>query len=307
MDFETLLEAYLSWDYDLVMGTFEDVPGSWFPPPAASTRPARQLRDAMAPIAEHAIWSRQTYDSLAKLGLAFVPGYVWGRAAPLGDPPAAVVVAVFAVYEPRLLTAVYEEARRHCGRAGLLAAREEATIGSLAEILDGEDVTTAVTALRRGVEAAGGSGRPLFSALRALDWPESPLGQLWRACDLLREHRGESHTAAWLAAGLSPVATNLLTELWNGMPLGLYSGMRRGWFQDDIAVALADLESRGLVVDGQITAAGRRLRDDIEDRTDAMEQPVVDAIGADFDAVVQCLGTWSAACVETGAFPAVSA
>lgn len=160
MDFETVLQAYLSWDYEMVMGTFETA-GTWPGPPAATDVPARRLRDVITPIAEHAYWSRKTNEVLAKLGLAYVPGYVWGRAAVLGEPPAEVVVAAFAVYEPRLVAAVYEEARRQCGRAGLLAAREEATIESLEEVLGDVDVTATVTALRRGVEAADGFGRPL--------------------------------------------------------------------------------------------------------------------------------------------------
>jgi hypothetical protein len=76
--------------------------------------------------------------------------------------------------------------------------------------------------------------------------------------------------------------------------------VRRGWFEGDVAVAVADLERRGLVSDGQITAAGRRLRDDIEARTDAMEQAVIDAIGDDLEATVKSLESWSAACVRSG-------
>ncbi len=302
MDFETLLQAYLTWDYDLIMGSFA-VPGTWPPPSAVAPAPARRLRDAMAPIAEHAIWSRKTNEVLAKLGLAFFPGYVWGRVVVLGEPPAEVVVAALAVYEPRLVTAIYTEARRQCGRAGLLAAREDATLESLEEILGDTDVTGVVAALRRGVDAAGGFGRPIYSGFRSLPWPERPLGQLWRATELLREHRGDSHTAAWLSAGLNPVAINLLTELWLGMPLGAYTAMRRGWSEEDISAAVGELEARDLVAGGALTSAGRRLREDIEDRTDAMEQPVIDAIGDDFDATVESLEVWSAACVEAGAFP----
>lgn len=179
MDFETLLEAYLSWDYDMVMTTFE-MEGTWPPPPAGAAVPARRLRDVLAPVAEHAIWSAKTNEVLAKLGLAFAPGYTWGRVVGLGEPPAEVVAAALGVYNPRLVRALYEDARRQCGRAGFLAAREEATIASLAECLGDADVTGAVTVLRRGVEAAGGTGRALFSGIRSLGWPEDPVGQLWR-------------------------------------------------------------------------------------------------------------------------------
>ena len=172
------------------------------------------------------------------------------------------------------MIAVYEHARRQCGRAGFLAAREEATIASLSDILGDVDVTGTVAVLRRGAEAADSCGRALFSGLNSLDWPDDPVGQLWRTCDLLREHRGHSHMAVWIAAGLGPVAVNLLTELWLGMPLG-----------------------------AEITPAGRAFRDQLEDRTDALEQPVVDAMGEDFEPVVQALDTWSTTIAASGAFP----
>lgn len=303
MDFDELLAAYLSWDYDTAMGSFEAAPGSWPPAPPPATTAARRLRDVLAPIGEHAIWSPRTNEVLDKLGLGFVPAYLWGRAVGLGDPPGEVVAAAFGVYEPRLVTAVYEHARRQCGRAGFLAAREEATIASLSDILGDVDVTGSVAVLRRGVEAADNCGRALFSGLNSLDWPDDPVGQLWRACDLLREHRGDSHMAVWIAAGLGPVAVNLLTELWLGMPLGVYTAMRRGWPEADIVSAVAELEARGLVSGAEITAAGRVFRDQLEDRTDALEQPVVDAMGEDFEPVIQALDTWSTTIAASGAFP----
>ncbi|HKY76968.1 MAG TPA: hypothetical protein VJS45_12560, partial [Acidimicrobiia bacterium] len=213
MDSEELLSAYLTWGYDMVMGSFEAAPGTW-PPPVASASAARRLRDVTGPIAEHAIWSAMTNEVLAKLGLPFVPGYLWGRAVGLGEPSAEAVAAAFAIYEPGLVRAMYEHARRQCGRAGFVAAREEATIASLHEILGDVDVADVLAVLRRGADAADGSGRALYSGLRSLGWPEDPLGQLWRVCDLLREHRGDSHMAVWVAADLSAVSINLLTEAW---------------------------------------------------------------------------------------------
>ncbi len=293
---------FLTIDYDTaVQLIFVPNPeGTPPPPPVTNASPARHLRDAIEPIASHAVWSRRTNEVLAKLGLTIFTGYVWGKAAALGEPPAEVVAATFASYEPGLIVAAYEEARRQCGRAGMLAAREEATIESLAEVLDGADVTPVVTALRRGVEAADGTGRPMYSGLRSLGWPDHPVGQLWRACELVREHRGDGHVAACISSGLGPVAMNIVTELWMGMPLGQLTVWQRGCSEDAVAATLADLERRGLVADSQLTATGRRLRDDIEERTDAMQQSVIDAIGDDLDAAVASLNDWSAACIAAG-------
>jgi ABC transporter DrrB family efflux protein len=168
--------------------------------------------------------------------------------------------------------------------------------------LDGADVTGVVAVLRRGVDAADGTGRTLFCGLRSLGWPEHPVGQLWRACDLLRQHRGDGHTAACIAAGLDGVTMNVLTELWLGMPVGRLAVGQRGWPEDAVAGALAALERRGLAAGGALTTAGRQLRDAIEEQTDAMQQPVIDAIGDDLDAAVTSLDAWSARCIAAGLY-----
>ena len=292
MDYQSILENY-----------FQPLPEATpTPGPVIAARPARRLRDAIEPLAMHSVWCRRTNERLATFGLSFFGGYVWGRAAALGEPPASLVVASFGVFEPGLLSAVYEEARGRVGRVELLKGRAEATIESLREVLGGVDLAQVLVALRRGLEAADGTGRPLFSGLQSLDWPAEPVGQLWRACELLREHRGDSHIAACITAGLGPVAMNVLTELWVGMPLGSYTATR-GWSPEVIAATVERLRSDGLVADGALTAAGRQLREEIEERTDAMQQSIVDAIGEDFEAVVAQLDAWSAACIEAKAFP----
>ena len=287
----------------VVQSFFQPNPAGTPPPtPVVNARPPRRLRDAFEPLAMHDVWCRKTNERLAALGLDFLSGYVWGRAAALGEPSAAVVVAAFGVFEPGLVTATYEQARSRVARAELLSARTEATVESLRDLLGDADVAPVVAALRRGLDAADGTGRPLFSGLRSLDWPQHPVGQLWRAWDLLGGHRGDSHIAACISAGLGPVAINILTELWVGMPLGSYTATR-GWSAEVIAATAARLEADGLVADGALTGAGRQFRDAIEERTDAMEQPIVDAIGDDFEAVVGQLDAWSAKCIEAKAFP----
>ncbi|HLG61083.1 MAG TPA: hypothetical protein VKY19_04065 [Ktedonosporobacter sp.] len=291
-------------DYDTVVQVFfqPTPPDTPTPYPVAHARPARRLRDACEPLAMHAVWSRITNERLAAHGLNFLTSYVWGRAASLGEPPASLVVAAFAAFEPGFLTSVYEEARSHLSRTDLLAIRDESTITSLQQVLGEEDVTFAVATLRRGLAAADGTGRALFSGLLSLPWPEAPQGQLWRACDMIREHRGDSHIAAYIAAGFDPVAMNILTELYVGMPLSSYTATR-GWSPDVITSTVARLQAQGLISDGALTPEGLRIRDEIEERTDAMEWPIIDAIGSDLDSLIEQLNRWSAACIAAAAFP----
>ena len=265
--------------------------------------PARRLRDACEPLAMHALWNRHTNERLAALGLDFITGYVGGRAASLGDPAPPVVAAAFAWFEPDLLAGWYEAARSAAPRDRLLAARDAATAGSLAQILAGDDPAGIADLLAGAAAGADGTGRPLFSGLRGRGRPDDPFQRLWWACDLVREHRGDSHVAMATAAGIGPVEMNVLTECWIGMPLLSYTATR-GWPEAAMGAAVDGLEARGWLRDGALTAAGRAARAGLEDRTDAAEQAIVDALGDRLDEVCARLDDWGERCIAAGAFPA---
>ena len=50
-----------------------------------------------------------------------------------------------------------------------------------------------------------GACASLYAGLRSLPLPSPWLGRLWRAADVVRKYRGDSHITAWVAAGLDPV------------------------------------------------------------------------------------------------------
>jgi hypothetical protein len=154
----------------------------------------------------------------------------------------------------------------------------------------------AITALYE--EARG----KVFAGLACQPWPASPVGQLWRACDLIREHRGDSHVDACVTAGVGPVAMNILTELWLGMPLFSYSASR-AWPEEVLQATAEELRAAGLMEGDKLSAAGQSLREQIEEQTDGAQQSIVDAIGRDLEGVIEQLNQWSAACVEAKAFP----
>ena len=139
--------------------------------------------------------------------------------------------------------------------------------------------------------------------LRGRGRPEDPVQRLWWACDLVREHRGDSHVAVANAAGLGPVEMNVLTECWLGMPLLSYTATR-GWPEAAMRAAVEGLQARGWLRDGALTDTGRAARADIEDRTDAAEQAIVAALGGRLDDVCAQLDGWSQRCIAAGAFPA---
>lgn len=287
---------------DVIAAMFEPSPQDAVAAPTVEASAARRLRDALEPIAMHSVWCRSTNERLAELGHNFMTGYVCSRAALLGEPTAGVVISAFAVFEPAMLRGVYEGGRSLCARDALLLARDEATIASLTTVLEDVDVSSAALLLRQGVEAADGTGRALFSGLRDQLWPDSDVGQLWRASELFREHRGDSHVAVCIAAGLDAVEMNVLTELYVGMPLGSYSSSR-GWDEVALQQAAARLRDRGLMDQESLTDDGRSFRVDIEAQTDTMQQSIIDAIGNGLDDLVSVAGDWSQRCIDARSFP----
>ena len=98
------------------------------------------------------------------------------------------------------------------------------------------------------------------------------------------------------------VDMNILTELYVGMPPGSYTATR-GWSAETIAASVECLEKKGLIADGALIPAGLSLREEIETHTDAMEQPLIEAIGVDFETLVTQLNEWAELCIKAGAFP----
>lgn len=265
--------------------------------------PGRRLRDAIEPLATICFWSEPVYDEYAALGLDFLQGYVYGRGCVLGDVEPSVAAAAFGVFEPGLVADLFRSGRQTCGVAEVRSAKERGAVTALRECLgDPDDLADVVTALRRATDAADPTGRALHAGLTGLPWPEDLLGQLWHACSILREHRGDGHLAALVAAGLDGVQANQLTELWIGWDPLSYTGSR-AWSPEAMSAGTGSLEQRGWVVDGGLTEAGRRVREELEETTDRASHAVVEALGVDLDRVVGRLDAWAQQVVEQGWFP----
>ena len=292
-------------DYAEVREAFLQLRDAGAPEPGTSgwQSPVRRLRDAIEPIATICYWSEPAYDAYAALGLDFLQGYVWSRGCVLGEPDGSVVAAVFGVFEPGLIGQLYGAARATAGLADIRAARETGAVTALRTVLGAPEQVAEVTgALRRAAEAADTAGRPLFAGLAGLPWPADELGQLWHACAMLRELRGDSHLAACVAAGLTGLEANILTELQVGWPLHSYTATR-GWPPEAMNLATISLRERGLIGDDALTGAGASLRADIEEATDRQLAPARDAIGPALTGILPPLQEWSRQIVEHGWFP----
>jgi hypothetical protein len=245
-------------------------------PPLTS---ARRLRDAFEPIAMYALGAPAVRASLRDVGLRGLEGYLWGRAAALGEPSPGVVVAAFGVFAPNFVVGAYESARSKVPRAQVLAARERGAMTALRELLPTSETLAQVgDLLLAAVESLDATGRPLFSGLRDLPSSADPHVRLWRSAELVREHRGDGHLAACIAAGLDAVEMNVLTELWLGYPVGEYSSTR-GHSHAAIDAAATRLARRGWVENSMLTESGADARDAIEAATDRSQDALVVGLG----------------------------
>ena len=95
----------------------------------------------------------------------------------------------------------------------------------------------------------------------------------------------------------------MLTELYWGLPMRTYI-RTRAWSDADLDAAEARLVARGLVADGAFTADGRAAREQVEEVTDQLCRPIIEALGDDFDELMSILLPWGAAIRDGFAYPA---
>jgi len=279
-------------------------------PDAATVRSvSRRLWDLIEPIASSVYFVPEAHANYEKLGLAgFGNGYFCSRGACMGQVPGEVVAATFAVFNPAVVIAAVTDGWAKTDAASVLQARLDGQRTALTRMLgataDPTKLARATELMMRAAEAAPVAGRPLFAGLRSLGLPGDPIGDLWRAADTLREHRGDSHVLAWTAMHVGAVEATLLTELWWNQRVGGYV-KTRGWGADDIEAGIASLRQRGFI-DGDpatFTAAGEELRSVIEEMTDAGETEVVAALGDDADELFDLLAPWTNAVLEAKGYP----
>jgi hypothetical protein len=273
------------------------------PPQHDWDSPARRLRDAVEPLATVSFWAEPVYDRYAALGLDFLTGYVWSRSSVLGEAEPSVVAAAFGVFEPGALAGLLGAARAACSLAEIRAAREQGATAALREVVgDADGLDETLAALREAAVCADLAGRPLYAGALGQPFPEDRHAGLWHAATLVRECRGDSHLGACVAAGLSGLEANLLTELWVGYQPQAYAATR-AWSPEAMAAATARLRDRGLLDGDALSDEGRALRARVEQATDTAMAPVVATLGDRLDDVVASCDAWGAALVERGWFP----
>lgn len=196
-------------------------------------------------------------------------GYFAGRAAPLGPVDAAPVTAVFFTFAPPMVSRALPAVWQLAAPQEALRARLTGAVQALAELtyeLPEAHLAEAAELLEAAAVGADTAGRVLGAANAALPRGDYPLARLWQAATTLREHRGDGHVAALVAAGLDPIET-LTFRVAQDRPEEHLLG--RGWTGDEWAQARARLVDRGWLTDGGTpTEAGHAGLRAVEDATD---------------------------------------
>jgi len=277
---------------------------------------ARRLAGAIEPIAGQAQFSPECHDNYEALGFPPSPGKVGRTAVPdrcgfftargsvLGDVPAEVVAAAFAVFNPDEIVPVVRRGHAIADAATVWAARLDGAAAQLRRIL-GPTPDRVAWVTERLLAAAADlplAGRAFFAAQRAAAIPDDPSGRLWRAADRLREFRGDSHIQVWSAASFDPLEIGLLSDLFWGLePRAHTAG--RGWSAEQLAAGEDRLQTRGLLdADDRLTERGRAAREEIEARTDDALAPAIAVIGDDIDDLLATMEGWGRAICDAGGY-----
>jgi hypothetical protein len=278
---------------------------------------ARRLRNAVEPVAAGVYFAPEAHAAYEALGFEGSPvsadgvarpelkSYFTSRGACMGQVPGEVVAAAFGVFNPKVVVPAVAAGWQIASREAILQAREQGATAMLQRVLgkQPEGLGRVTELLRRAADAAPWAGRPIYAGLRSLGFPGHPLGDLWRAADLVREHRGDSHVISWAVGGADAVEVLLLTEQWWGLPARAYAPTR-GWGGPDMDAGFERLRSRGLMTDDeQLTDAGRAFREEVEVRTDELERPVLAALGDDLEELLVHLDAWSEEIIAAGSYP----
>ena len=287
------------------------------PSPSSNALQTRRLAMALEPVAGQVYFSPECHRGYEALGFSPSPGalptgvqlpdgpaYFASRGSVMGQVPGEVVAAAFAVFNPAVVVPAVAHGWRLTDAPTVCAARTQGAVAQLTRVLgaEPEGLGAATELLHQAVVPLRPEGRPLFAGLLSLGLPGDPMGDMWRLADVLREYRGDAHTAAWTSAGLDATEIGMLSELYWGLPTRSYV-RTRAWSDSDLDAAEARLEQRGLMADHQLTAEGRQAREAVERATDGPCEVIIEALGDRAGVLLDLLSPWGEALRAAGAYP----
>jgi hypothetical protein len=243
-----------------------------------AARAARRMWTLFEPVHVVTYFCAEALSAFTEAGLrGFWRGYFAGRAAPLGRVGAAPVTASFFNFAPSMVARALPGVWELVTPEDALAVRSAGAVAALRRLLDGRDadVTAAADLLLRATDDLDCAGRVLAAANAARpvkgegEAGGEPLARIWHAATLLREHRGDGHFAALVAADIDGCEAVVLRSGAGGGPTREQLQPVRGWTDEEWEQAAARLTERGwLNAGGSVTPDGEAARQAVEDATD---------------------------------------
>lgn len=244
---------------------------------------ARRFWEAIEPIHAVVYFAPEPAEAARHIGLrGFWMGYFAGRVAPMGAVPPESVAAMAFGFAPAMVARALPDAWEYADPTAVLNARITSAAQALCDNLDGAMVGSLAELsglLWNAVAGCRFEGRPLAAAWSSVPKPDEPAASAWLAATILREHRGDGHVLAAVAAGLRGLEATL-TFVATGAITREIIQASRGWSDDDWEHSLHRLQARGILDrDGRLTKTGGALRRDVEDLTDRLAAAPVERLG----------------------------
>ena len=140
-------------------------------------------------------------------------GYVAGRGGVLGEATGATVGAVFAVFEPTGLAAMWDEGVAVRGAAG--AAQQywdQAADFGRKYLKDAQGLDRIAALGEKLIAAAPIAGLPLYAGWRAMPLADDSAARALQVMFVLRELRAGVHFNALTISGIAPVEAHMLNK-----------------------------------------------------------------------------------------------
>jgi hypothetical protein len=246
----------------------------------------------------------------AMTGIGLRPGRMCAlasRVAPMGAVTLGAVAGVFYTFNPELIARFIPRAWTLAAPEDIVATRFTVAQTSLRRLIGEEtpELVEAATLAREAAEACVADGRPLYAAHAQLDWPEQPHAMLWHAATLLREYRGDGHVALLISSGLDPMTALITHTATGGGFVAQAAKTLRGWSDEQWDDATARVRADGLIDEaGALTAAGKQLRQDLEEATARLAERPWLALGEQkAERLAELAGGFTRQVVAGGAFP----
>jgi hypothetical protein len=234
---------------------------------ATTARNARSVQTTIGWI----FWDPGAVARYEALGLPGPLCYIASRGAPLAPAGPEAVIAAFGSISPAGIRWAFDLVATSTTFDDVWHARDDAVLEGLAAHAPAirEPLARLGPLLWPVVDQLPTVGRVLFAAHLRMPRPADAVLSGWHAVNCLREWRGDTHWALVAAAGLTGVEASIVHNAWLGYDRD-WLATSRGTDPADLAAGWASLTAKGLAVDGEVTAEGVALRQQIEDDTDRL-------------------------------------